>query len=232
MTWLAAKFEVTRDDGGHNVRPMEGMRGFAVFLVFVVHYVTLITLWIAADPALASAAPMIHAIGNTGVDLFFMLSGFLICGTLISRQQRFSCFIWRRAHRIYPTFMAVFVVYTALSFIFPDENKIPHVVGAGQSYLAANFFLLPGLFPIEPMITVAWSLSYGMFYYMAIPLIVALFGLRTCSRQMRVAIFLALAVASAACSALYGGPVRLIMFISGIMLCEAMGSRVIPTPPH
>lgn len=54
---------------------MEGMRGFAVFLVFLVHYVTLVKPWIANELALIAFSSGLHTIGNTGVDLFFVLSG-------------------------------------------------------------------------------------------------------------------------------------------------------------
>src|SRR5262244_2354960 len=87
--WLAERFELTRGDKGHNVGSMEGLRGFAVFLVFLVHYVTLIDPWIASASSLASFARALHSIGNAGVDLFFVLSGYLIYGSLISRYQPF-----------------------------------------------------------------------------------------------------------------------------------------------
>ena len=45
--WLARQFELSRGGEAANVRPMEGMRGFAVFLVFIVHYVSLAKPWIA-----------------------------------------------------------------------------------------------------------------------------------------------------------------------------------------
>jgi peptidoglycan/LPS O-acetylase OafA/YrhL len=100
----------------HNVRPMEGLRGFAVFLVFLVHYVTLVRPWIAGESALLVLASALHTIRNTGVDLFFVLSGYLIYGSLISRSQQFVRFVSRRVERIYPTFVAVFVLYAVLSF--------------------------------------------------------------------------------------------------------------------
>ena len=81
--------------------------------------------------------------------------------------------------------MVVFIAYTALSFIFPAENKTPHDVGTRPMYSAANFFLLSGLFPIEPMTTVTWSPSYEMIYYLVTPLSIVTFGPRTCSRQLR-----------------------------------------------
>lgn len=231
LEWLSHRFELSRGGSAHNVRPMEGMRGFAVFLVFLVHYVTLVKPWIADEPALLMFSSALHTIGNTGVDLFFVLSGYLIYGSLISRPQRFLRYMARRVERIYPAFVAVFLIYVALSFVFPAENKIPGALADGIVYLVQNFLLLPGLFPVEPMITVAWSLSYEMFYYLAIPPVIALLGLRNRSAIWRVSLFSTMAVATAIYCAAVGGHVRLIMFVSGILLYEAINSRTVPTPP-
>ena len=230
MDWLSQRFELSRGGSAHNVRSMEGMRGFAVFLVFLVHYVTLIQPWISGYTGLMAFSGAIRTIGNAGVDLFFVLSGYLIYGSLISRPQQFIRFMTRRVARIYPAFIAVFIIYLLLSFIFPAENKIPTSPLEGILYLSQNFLLLPGLFPIEPMITVAWSLSYEMFYYLAIPPVIALFNLRDLSSNWRAAFFLAIAGLVTSYCAVYGGHVRLIMFISGILLHEALNSSRPPAP--
>lgn len=228
MDWLTQRFELSRGGSAHNVRPMEGLRGFAVFLVFLVHYNTLVKPWILGDPFLLMLSGVLHTIGNTGVDLFFVLSGYLIYGSLISRTQLFSRFMSRRIKRIYPAFIAVFSIYVILSFVFPVENKIPTPLIMGLIYLAENFLLLPGLFPIEPMITVAWSLSYEMFYYMAIPIIIELFRLRESSVFFRVLLFLSLTIVIIFYCAIYGGHVRLIMFLCGIMLYETISNKYVP----
>lgn len=230
VSWLVQQFELSRDGGAHNVRPMEGLRGFAVLLVFFVHYVALVDPWISEQASVVAFAESLQTIGNAGVDLFFVLSGYLIYGSLVTRRRQFFRFISRRAERIYPAFVVVFAIYIFLSFAFPSENKIPSGAAQGTLYLAENFLLLPGLFPVEPMITVAWSLSYEMFYYFAIPLIIAAFGLRDRSAISRTAFFLALAVSFAGYCAIYGGPIRLIMFISGVLLHEIMHSDRVPTP--
>jgi peptidoglycan/LPS O-acetylase OafA/YrhL len=229
--WLEKNFELSRGGPAENLRPMEGLRGLAVFLVFLFHYVTLIKPWIAGHPALQSLAGALGIIGITGVDLFFILSGYLIYGSLISRPYNFSRFISRRIERIYPTFLVVFVAYVFLSFAFPGENKMPAEAGQRALYLAENLLLLPGIFHIEPMITVAWSLSYEMFFYLATPLLIALFALRSSSRHRR-AIFFAMVAASIVLSwPLLHGHIRLVMFVSGILLYEAIDSSAIPTPP-
>jgi peptidoglycan/LPS O-acetylase OafA/YrhL len=230
MEWFVQRFELSRGGGAHNVRPMEGVRGFAVFLVFLVHYVTLVKPWFASNAQLLRLTDAVHTVGNAGVDLFFVLSGFLIYGSLISRQQPFARFLSRRVLRIYPAFIAVFAAYLLLSFVFPAESKIPTNLTGGVVYLIQNVLLLPGLFPVEPMITVAWSLSYEMFYYLTIPVLVASFGLRGRSVLWRVNLFVMMAAAFAIYCSVYGGHVRLIMFVSGILLYEAINGRRCPIP--
>ena len=230
LEWLTQKFELSRGGGAHSVRPMEGLRGFAVFLVFLVHYVTLVRPWVETGSSLSTFASALHTIGNSGVDLFFVLSGYLIYGSLISRPQQFLRFMSRRVERIYPAFIVVFVAYVVMSFALPAENKIPGPVSEGLIYLVQNLLLLPGLFPIQPMITVAWSLSYEMFYYLAVPLVIKILALRDRSTIFRVTFFSCVAGITAIYCGVYGGHVRLIMFISGILLHEAIYSRCIATP--
>lgn len=230
MRWISQQFELARHGDAPNLRPMEGMRGFAVLLVFLVHYVTLIGPRITKGTQLDSIATMIHTLGNAGVDLFFVLSGYLIYGSVIARPQRFMPFIRRRIARIYPTFCVVFLLYLVLSFAFPAQSKIPVHAWAALTYLLQNFLLLPGLLPIEPMITVAWSLSYEMFYYLVIPLTVAVFHLRMRSAAWRTWFFVAIGAAICAYGVVAGGPVRLVLFIAGILLHEARQKSTIPTP--
>jgi exopolysaccharide production protein ExoZ len=77
VEWLINKFELSRGGSAHNVRPMEGLRGFAVGLVFLVHFVTLGRPWIPDASLSLLLANALHTIGHTGVDLFFVLSGYL-----------------------------------------------------------------------------------------------------------------------------------------------------------
>lgn len=229
LNWLTSKFELARGDGT-NQRSMEGLRGFAVFLVFLVHYSTLVEPWLASSPGMQRVSHALHAMGNTGVDLFFVLSGYLIYGSLMSRPQPFPRFIGRRIARIYPAFLVVLALYTALSFLFPGESKLPASAAAAARYVVANLLLLPGLFPIQPMITVAWSLSYEMFYYLLIPGVIGLLSLRTRSARWRATFCLGAALATTLGCVLAGGPIRLIMFIAGMLLFEAMASTTVPTP--
>ena len=64
---------------------------------------------------------MLEGMGHAGVDLFFVLSGYLIYGSVVTRYQPFLPFIGRRLQRIYPAFAATFAMYVVLSLLFPFE---------------------------------------------------------------------------------------------------------------
>ena len=169
--------------------PMEGLRGLAVLLVFFVHFHALFGGYAIEYPVFDFLSRLGGSIGNSGVDLFFVLSGCLIYGGLFRRKVPYFKFIRRRLERIYPAFLAVFILYLLLSVVFRDENKIHGSLLAVSLYVLANALLLPGIFAITPIITVAWSLSYEFFFYLIIPVIVSTAGMRSWKRAGRVAFF-------------------------------------------
>lgn len=86
---------------------LDGLRALAVLMVFFEHYE-------------ASKFPALHW-GWAGVDVFFVLSGFLITGILYDTretQHRFRNFYARRTLRIFPLYYAVLLVGVALTPVF------------------------------------------------------------------------------------------------------------------
>ncbi len=216
--WIISQLEISH--ATHNpLKPMEGLRGIAVFLVFLVHYSSLITPWLADTTIIISS--FIHNFGNLGVDLFFILSGFLIYGTILSKDHFSSNnYIRRRVIRIYPTFLFVFVIYIFLSVLFPEESKLPLDTFSIVIYLIQNVLFIPGLFDVKPLITVAWSLSYEVFYYILIPILIFSLSMKTWSSKIRVTFWVLVTFLGFLIAFLYGGPVRLLMFVAGIILFE------------
>lgn len=222
--YLADRFEIS-----HGKNPgfpsMEGLRGFAVFLVFLVHFFSLSEPWLPPVSVTHDVGQTLWRIGNTGVDLFFVLSGYLIYGTLITKARPFIPYLRRRIERIYPTFLVVFAVYVAGSLAMPANSRIPGDPGSAILYLLQNLLMLPGMFAIEPIITVAWSLSYEVFYYLAIPLLIIVLRLRRWTRIQRIALFAALGIGIFIYSSIFNHYVRLVMFVAGILLFESPSFR-------
>ena len=229
LRWLGQRFELARHGDAGNLPPMEGLRGVAVFMVFWVHFASLARPWAPAGATSAMLLDALERVGHAGVDLFFVLSGYLIYGSLIARARPFVPYMRRRVRRIYPAFLCVFGIYVLLAFAAPAATRLPQSGDALAVYLVANLLLLPGIFPIEPLINVAWSLSYEVFYYLCIPLLIGVFALRRRSVRVRCAFFVVIGLAGALYCALYTGPVRLVMFIGGILLWEALAMREPPT---
>lgn len=221
MSWLRDTFEIDHSSHPKN-SAMEGLRGFAVFLVFLVHYVTLIEPWMLSGTSTAAVAATLRDIGNTGVDLFFVLSGYLIYGTLLEKPRPFLPYLQRRLQRIYPTFLVVLAVYLLLMVILPDQSKLPSDRLTAGVYVVQNLLLLPGMFAIRPIITVAWSLSFELFYYLAVPLAIGTLRLRTWSPWARITFFVLLAAGMFAASTSLGDHTRLAMFLAGILLHERL----------
>ena len=228
---LGASFELVRAGAAPQLRAMEGLRGLAVLLVFQVHYASLAAPWRGHGSATAALATALHAMGNAGVDLFFVLSGYLIYGSLISRVQAPLPYLRRRLRRLYPVYACVFSLYLLLSWAWPSESRIPAPWPQALVYLASNFLLLSGFSAAPPFISVAWSLSYELLYYLLIPALIALFRLRRRSRAWRCLFFALLAVLAGGAFARYGGPARLLLFIAGILVHEALAAPAWPAVP-
>ena len=214
------------DDSKYRIVPMEGLRGVAVLLVFFVHFHALFGEALPHESWSHSVFEFLGTVGNAGVDLFFVMSGFLIYGALIRRQSPYWTFIRRRIERIYPTFLAVFGVYLLLSIFFPAQNKIHGTPLRAALYVLENLLLFPGILRIQPVITVAWSLSYEFFFYLVLPLTIFLFGLRSWKPRSRtIAVCLAWTIfAGVSLAAAMENRTRMISFVSGMLLYEVTAS--------
>lgn len=158
---------------------LDGLRGTAILLVFIAHY-----LGGAGHIQLRPWLRHLFAatnIGWSGVDLFFVLSGFLIGGILIDARESphyFRAFYMRRVHRILPIYYLWILLYavivSAALFGAPD----PFSVSARDLLqVPVQLLFLQNLqFTLYPFqnawFVVTWSLAVEeQFYVFAPPLI-------------------------------------------------------------
>lgn len=147
---------------------IDGLRAIAVISVIIYH---LNENWLSG--------------GFLGVDIFFVISGFLITGIIITeiQQNSFSLkqFYTRRIKRIYPAFITVMALVSFIAsaiFIYNDFNKLRKTIELAIAFLS-NFYLglTQGYFDLSanenPALHI-WSLAVEEQYYLIFPLILIL----------------------------------------------------------
>src|SRR5512132_2916891 len=172
--------EVDRSLERGHILALDGFRGIAILLVVACHFVS--NLKISAEgPAWVLVA--IAQAGWTGVDLFFVLSGFLITGILVDARgssSYFKAFYARRALRILPAYygflIAIFIVLPLLH-VGAGDNAMLARQNQGWYWLhLTNIMMaigeLPGRGPYPN--TLFWSLAVEEQFYFIWPVIVAL----------------------------------------------------------
>lgn len=194
-------------------------------MVFAVHFIDAVAAGATGGARSTGLMHGLSAVCNAGVDLFFVLSGYLIYGAVLFSSATYWQFLSRRVRRIYPTFVAVLALYLGLCVLVPQYSKLPAEWGAALLYIGSNLLLLPGMLPITPLITVAWSLSYEMFFYLVTPLLLAASGMRRWTARARVLTWLVLWLAVLASAHWLAGYARMGSFIAGILLFEIVASN-------
>ena len=169
-------------------RDIDGLRALAVLLV-IAHHV----------------APSTLTGGFVGVDVFFVISGFLITRIIDSAMHRgdfdYVEFLWRRCRRILPTLL-VFLVGTlfmgACILTGPEMVSLARHVAAG-SLFSSNLLLWSevGYFDssalVKPLLHL-WSLGVEEQFYLVWPLLLAALPLDRRLRLLSVAALVALSV--------------------------------------
>jgi peptidoglycan/LPS O-acetylase OafA/YrhL len=153
---------------------LDGLRGIAVILVML-HHFTYYRPTAGVDALIGD----VLFFGWTGVDLFFVLSGFLITGILLDTrdsERYFTTFYARRILRIFPLYYLVLFV----AFIVLPKFPAVHPVLSGQAELPpqwpywlylTNFSIAEGGW-VHGWVDVAWSLAIEEQFYLVWPLVI------------------------------------------------------------
>jgi peptidoglycan/LPS O-acetylase OafA/YrhL len=159
---------------------LDGIRGIAILTVLVYHWII-----VEGDKPFSIVPDRLTAYGHmgwSGVDLFFVLSGFLIGGILIDTRRAsnyFSVFYVRRFYRIIPPYIllclvAVAVYHFNLSGSAETKSWLYSEKLPWWAYLtfAQNWFMVAYADANSRMIDVTWSLAVEEQFYLALPFVV------------------------------------------------------------
>jgi peptidoglycan/LPS O-acetylase OafA/YrhL len=144
---------------------LQGLRGVAVLLVGFLHLHNFEHIY-REDAILPAWA----RVGHSGVDLFFVISGFImmaIARDYASNARTAAGFLYNRWARIYPTYwlwflISLFIFVVAPNWLRMEPGQIPRLV--------ESFFLVPPWSPI--LVPVAWTLKYELYFYLVFSLII------------------------------------------------------------
>ncbi len=187
--------EKGRSPKGFSYRPdIDGLRGFAVLAVFLYH---LNGRWLPG--------------GFTGVDVFFVISGYVVTGSLLAHQQeplgpRLAGFYLRRMRRLLPNlFCSIGVTALGVALLVPPRetrglfnSAVKALYGWSNNYFAAKSSDYFGLDSSLNPFAHTWSLGVEEQFYLVFPLLLALLCLAGGRRAL--ALLLAIMAASFALS--------------------------------
>ncbi|WP_420383837.1 acyltransferase family protein [Novosphingobium sp.] len=184
---------------------LDAFRGIAALIVVAGHarglfFGSMVTAAFAAGPMahMAKAMPTPLTIGHEAVMVFFVLSGYLVGGSVL-RQVGTDRWSWKdylikRLSRLWAVLIPVLFIGLGLDVVghgfFTHAGSL-YAVPAGQDYvtsstfstqmtlstLVGNIFFLQAIrVPTAGTNMALWSLAYEFWYYMAFPFIVMFFA--------------------------------------------------------
>jgi peptidoglycan/LPS O-acetylase OafA/YrhL len=199
---------------------LDGLRGIAIIVVLIWHYVS---SWHTFFP------------GWAGVDLFFVLSGYLITGRLLDTKGQpgyFTRFYRNRILRIWPLYYALVIPFLLL-IPYVKAIHAPTVAIYKDHWLSLLLFLQNWTFircgtPSDMTLVHLWSLAVEEQFYLLWPLVILL---TTARGRIRIFIPLILLVLAARCIFCWYHPAnpinihyntffRIDALVAGSLLCQ------------
>lgn len=141
-----------------------GVQYLRAIAALMVAYFHLIVQCPAYTPYLATHAWVNTDFLQSGVPVFFVISGFVMYASGI--ETRPGEFVWRRISRILPLYWTLTIAIVVLALMWPGFLHHPEITEAAvaKSLLFVPYFR-PGSHEIFPILGPGWSLDFEIFFY-------------------------------------------------------------------
>ena len=156
---------------GHHYDFIDGLRGIAVLAVIWFHASVFFFEVLGGDTSGYDTYYRLTLLGQTGVDLFFVISGFLITGILIDtadHEHKFKKFYIRRALRIFPIYYGFLLFFTLIlvsQSYWSDVFSWKHV----SFYIYMQNWSFQSHQDIFALLNHTWSLAVEEQFYLVWP---------------------------------------------------------------
>ena len=144
-----------RAESAHRLHGVDALRGLAAVLVVLFHFTTRYSQKFGHLSEPAFSVPW----GNLGVNLFFMVSGFVIFMTL-DRVARPMDFVVSRFSRLYPAYWVAAALTFLVLTVFPELGRTLSLQQA-----VSNGLMFEGLFGVPPIDGAYWTLEVELLFY-------------------------------------------------------------------
>lgn len=168
------------DQNTHRADSLDGLRGLLSTGVMFSHLMMLGYGIRTGKPGLPPSH-FYSVLGEMGVALFFMITGYLFWGKLVDSAGRQD---WKRLYigrffRIYPLYLFAILAYFAFCLIVwsgPVDDTPSHVAAQAFEWLTVRLFTSEptpflGIAPFYGMMGQTWTLRYEWIFYFSLPLL-------------------------------------------------------------
>ncbi len=145
---------------------LNGFRGFCALAVFLFHLGSAGVVSWPKGALVKDAAAYLWVSLAYGVEMFFMISGFVILGSLL-RHSTLRGFLQDRFIRIYSAWVPALVAVASVCIVLKMKMFTGTSALEDLGIFAGNLILLPPLLPLPLVHQGSWSLSYEWIFYIS-----------------------------------------------------------------
>jgi peptidoglycan/LPS O-acetylase OafA/YrhL len=163
---------------------LDGIRAIAIILVMFFHFTAGFAPALDQLGGFWTVVARASNVGWIGVDIFFVLSGFLITQVLSSNPidiSKYKNFVIKRGCRLLPAYIACLIIFSLVASIFSPDSKVlrnEHFLWTLTANIEASFGDRGALGDNTYSLVHFWSLAVEWHFYVSFPIILRLAGSR------------------------------------------------------